>query len=85
MPLDSRRREELVLHSMKRFGVPVLKVSKRLPKPKHLRPTKWPKNNRHGIELPIAPKVMERQASDRQAPPLALRPIQNNSSLTEVR
>ena len=42
------------------------------------------KNHGEGIELPVTPKVMKCQSSDREAPLLPLRPVEHDGAVTEI-
>ena len=72
MPLNSNQSKELSLHLVKRFGISVLEIPKRLPKPKYVCPPEWTKDNSKWIELPVAAEMMKRQPSQRKPPAFTL-------------
>jgi hypothetical protein len=70
--LDSNQPKELTLHLTKCFWIPVLEISKGLPKAKGSRAAEGTKDDRERIELTIASEVMERQPSNRNTPAVTL-------------
>jgi len=52
--------------------MPVLVISKGLPKAKRSRAVEGTEDDRERIELPITPEMMERQPSNRNTPALTL-------------
>ena len=70
--LDSNQPKELNLHLTKCFWMPVLEISKGLPKAKGSRAAEGTKDDRERIELTIASEVMERQPSNRNTPAVTL-------------
>ncbi len=63
----------------------VLEISKWLPESKSVRAAKRTEYNSERVELPVAAEVMKRHPSQRQAPTLPLRPIEDESALAKVR
>ena len=85
MSLNSNQTKKLCFCLLQSGKITMLKISKWLPKAESSRAPERAKDHAERIELTIAAKMVKREASKREPPALALRPIKHNGALAKMR